>query len=392
MIQMCTVASLRCPPCPPCPGGGRALGRALGLARALLLPLAVLGCDEVEQDTEATDVRSVRTMVVGEGSRAEVRTFPGVLTAAETIQLSFPVAGRVLEAPFNDGDAVTAEQIVARLDPADIEREIEAARARVAAAGARLAAADDEFRRQQTLFEKGLTARAAFERISAELATQRSELRVAEAELANAEDRLERTTLAAPRDGVIVERVVNRFEEVSVGAPVYRVAVTKALQAEVLVPERMLGALASGVGAEVRLPAFPGHTVRGAVTEIAAEAEEGAAFRVKVRLEDPPEGAKTGFSAAVSFTLPSRGDRIAVPLSALRFDSTASPPMAGSRADILVYDDASSTLTLRQVQIDGVAGNDVLVADGLATGERIVTAGVALLEDGQRVRLWTLPE
>jgi len=364
-------------------------------SRFLIAALAVLGvaaCDDAEEAATPPEPRAVRTSVVGEDNRAEVRSFPGVLTAAETIQLSFPVAGRLIEAPLRDGDPIEQGQVVARLDTTEIEREIEAAEARLAAATARLAVVDEEFRRQQTLFEKGLVARAAFDRVSAEVATARSELRVAETELANAEYRRERADLVAPRDGVVTQLVANRFEEVAVGQPVYRVAVTEALQAEVLVPEQMLGALAAGVAAEVRLPAFPGETVGATVTEIAAEAEEGAAFRVKARLDAPPGGAKTGFSAAVTFRLPGRGNRIAVPLSALRYDRTSSSPTAGTRAELFVYDDDTSTLTLREVAIDGVAGNEVLVADGLAPGERIVTAGVALLREGETVRLWTLPE
>jgi RND family efflux transporter MFP subunit len=367
-------------------------GRARLLALLLAGALGLAGCDEAPEDGAQAEPRAVRTSLVGAGAGAEARSFPGVLTAAETIQLSFPIAGRLIAAPLNEGDAVAAGQVVARLDPADIEREIAAAKARVAAATARLGVVDGEYRRQKTLFDKGLVARAAFDRVSAELATARSELRLAETELATAEYRLGRTELAAPRPGVVTERLANRFEEVAVGAPVYALAVTEALQAEVLVPEQMLGAVAAGVAAEVRLPAFPGEAVPATVTEIAAEAEAGAAFRVKVRLEDPPEGAKTGFSAAVTFALPRHLDRLAVPLSALRHAGTSSPPTAGDRASVFVHDAQTSTIALREVRIDGVAGNDVLVSEGLSPGERIVTAGVALLEEGERVRLWTPPE
>jgi multidrug efflux pump subunit AcrA (membrane-fusion protein) len=128
------------------------------------------------------------------------------------------------------------------------------------------------------------------------------------------------------------------------------------------------------------------------VTEIAAAAEAGAAFRVKARLENPPAGAKTGFSAAVGFTLPRRAGAVDLPLSALLFEDASSPPTAGSRARVWVVDEASSTVRRREVTVDGVIGADVLVTEGLAPGERVVTAGVALLTEGETVRIWSLPE
>jgi RND family efflux transporter MFP subunit len=366
--------------------------RAARALAAFGLGLALTACDDVEEAAAPPPPRAVRTMVVSAGDAAARRTLPGVLTAAETMQLAFPVGGRLIEAPLREGDPVAAGQVVARLDPADVQREIDAARARLGAARARLDTADAEFQRQRTLFDRGIVARAAFDRASGEVAAALAALRVAETELAAAEDRLARIALTAPSEGVVTRVLANRFEELAAGQPVYEIAVTAALQAEVLAPEALLAALAPGTAAEVRLPAFPGQTFRAIVTEIAAEAEAGAAFRVKARLENPPDGAKTGFSAAVAFALPRREGAVDLPLSALLFEDASSPPTAGARGRVWVVDEAASVVRRREVAIDGVVGADVLVSDGLAPGERVVTAGVALLTEGEAVRLWSLPE
>jgi RND family efflux transporter MFP subunit len=362
------------------------------LLAAALAALALTGCDDAEDAAAPPPPRAVRAMVVSVGDAAQRRTLPGVLTAAETMQLAFPVGGRLIEAPLREGDPVTEGQVVARLDPADVQREIDAARARLAAARAQLDTTDAEFQRQRTLFDRGIVARAAFDRASGEVAAALAALRVAETELAAAEDRLARIALTAPSDGVVTRLLANRFEELAAGQPVYEVAVTAALQAEVLAPESLLTSLAPGAEAEVRLPAFPGQSFAAVVTEIAAEAEAGAAFRVKARLENPPEGAKTGFSAAVIFTTPRREGAVDVPLSALLFEDASSAPTAGSRAQVWVLDEAASRVRRREVAIEGVVGADVLVSDGLSPGERVVTAGVALLTEGETVRLWSLPE
>ncbi len=356
----------------------------------LLAVLALAACDATEDDTAPPPPRAVRTMIVADGGEAARRTLPGVLTAAETMRLAFPVAGRLIEAPLREGDRMSAGQVVARLDPADIEREISAAEARLAAAIARLDAIDADFQRQKTLFDRGLVARAAFEKVSAELAAGLADRRVAETELAATRDRLDRLALIAPREGVVTRLLSNRFEELSAGQPVYEVAVTAALQAEALAPEALLAVIAPGTAAEVVLPAFPGQVFAAQVTEIAAEAEAGAAYRVRARLDAPPEGAKTGFSAAVSFTLPRAQAAIDIPISALLFGDARSEPTAGDRGQVYVFEDG--VVRARAVRIEGVVGNDVLVTEGLSPGERVVTAGVALLSEGERVRLWSLPE
>lgn len=356
------------------------------------LLLGISGCDEPDDAPAEPAIWSVRTTIVTDMAEAERRTFSGVLTAAETMRLGFPVAGRLLEVPFREGESITAGEVVARLDPSEVEREIAAAEARVAAALGRLEAADGEFRRQNALFERGLIARAAFERASAEVTTARSELRLAETELSGARERLDRVTLVAPRDGAVTKLLANRFEEIAVGAPVYEVAVTADLQAEVLAPERLIGTIGPETRAVVRLPAFPGAEIPARVSEIASDVEAGNAFRVKARLENPPAGAKTGLSASVTFELPRRAQGLVVPLSALVFSQTSSAPTAGDAASVYVFDPVAGRVGLRAIRIDGVAGNEVLVTDGLEPGEHVVTAGVALLDDGQRARLWSLPE
>ncbi|MCP1337819.1 efflux RND transporter periplasmic adaptor subunit [Futiania mangrovi] len=366
--------------------------RCSPLTFSLLAAFALYGCDEAQQTASPEPVRAVKTITVADGAPAERRVFPGVLVTAETMRLGFPVAGRLLEAPLREGEAMKAGDTVARLDPAEAQRQIDAARARLAAARGRLTAAEAEFQRKKHLFERDLIARAAFDRVSADVTTVRAELRVAETELASAEERLERSTLIAPRDGVVTALLANPFEELGAGSPVYEVAVTAALEAEVLVPEGLVGQIGPGTPAEVRLPAYQDRSIPARVTEIAAEAEAGAAFRVRVRLQNPPPDARNGLSAAVTFALERAEPAIEVPLSALAFLSTRSEPTAGDSASVYVFDEADGRLSLRKVRIEGVSGNRVLVTEGLSPGERVVVAGVALLEDGQRARLWMPPE
>ena len=263
----------------------------------------------------------------------------------------------------------------------------------VDAAQSRLGLADNEYRRQQSLFERGYVTRAVLDRIVSDLETARSDVNVAEADLDGARNRMARTTLVAPHDGVVTRLLANRFEEIAAGVPVYEVAVTASWQAEVLIPEQLIAAIALGSAVSVRMPAFPGLEFPARVSEIAAEPEAGNAFRVRSRLEDAPEDLRSGLTAAVTFDT-RRRDRpgFEIPLSALLIETTRSEPSAGRVGTVYVLDEAAGIIVRRTIRIDGVVGNDLTVSEGLAPGEHVVVAGVALLREGQRARRWVPPE
>jgi RND family efflux transporter MFP subunit len=308
-------------------------------------------------------------------------------------RLGFAVGGKLLEVPLRDGESFEVGQEIARLDPTDFERSLAAARTKLTAARSRLAVAEKMFRRQTTLEKGGIVPRAQLERALAEFESARSEARVAEVAVADAEQQLRRTRLVASRDGVVTRLLARKFEEVSPGQTVYEVGAQDAMEVSVLVPEHLVPALAHGGRVSVTIPGLADTRVDGNIIEIGAAAEAGNAFRIKARLDRVPSGARSGMTASVRLAgEASTGPVFAVPLSALVFESTASEPTVGSTATIFLLDDVAQVVRRHPVPVAGVVGNRVLVTSGLEPGQQVVVAGVALLRDGQKARRWTPPE
>lgn len=324
---------------------------------------------------------------------SERRTLAGVVLAAEETRLSFAVPGKLLEVPLREGARFAAGQEIARLDPADLQRELSSRRAKLGAAESRFQEADDTFRRQQILASNGTISRVTLARAEAALALARSELRVAEVAIADAEESLRRTRLLAPRDGIVINLLAKQFEEIVAGQPVYEVGTADALEVMVLVPEYLVPTLQYGAAVEVTISSIASPPLRGRIVSISAAAAAGNAFRVRARLEDVPAGLRSGVSASVSFAVGGKnGPVYAVPLSALAFDRVETGPIVGRTASLFIFDGAKGIVQRRDVAVRGMAGNRVFVAQGLTAGERVVTAGVAFLRDGQKARLWTPPE
>jgi RND family efflux transporter MFP subunit len=353
---------------------------------------SLLACSR-SQPTPQEVVPAVKTVTVRAEDAGAGRILSGMLVVGEETRLGFSIGGKLLDVPLREGDTFAAGQEIARLDPADLERELAAQKARLAAARSRLAVAEEAFRRESKLAQGGIVSRAQLERALAAFDSARSDARVAEVAVADAEQRLQRTRLIAPRDGIVTRLLARRFEEIAPGQTVYEVGAQDAIEVSVLVPEQLVPTLAHEAAVSVTIPGLGDARVGGRILEIGAVAEAGNAFRIKARLDRVPPGARSGMTAAVALAAEAHGGGgHAVPLSALVFERTGTGPVVGSMASLFVLDEAAEVVRRREVTVASVTGNRVLVGSGLEPGQQVVVAGVALLRDGQKARRWTPPE
>jgi len=103
----------------------------------------------------------------------------------------------------------------------------------------------------------------------------------------------------------------------------------------------------------------------------------GAANRIT--LIDAPDSVALGMSATVLFDTPLASSVIALPLQALFKD--------GDATFVWLLDRREMTVKRSPITLANVAGNDVVIASGVAPGDTVVTAGVHLLKPGQKVKL-----
>ena len=362
----------------------------------LFCSLLASGCDRPQDTNRPPPIPSVKTIEVEPQDAAQERSLSGMLIVAEETKLSFSVRGKLIDVPLREGSEFKAGQEIARLDPSDFERELTTQRSRLESLQIRLRDAEDMFRRQSMLAKSGTVSPAGLSRAEAALANARSDRQVAEVAVATAEENLNRTRLIAPRDGIVTKLLAKQFEEISAGHAVYEVGRQDALEVIVLVPEQLIPGIRYGQPVTATLPGLQDAVVKGRIVEIGATAEAGNAFRVRARLDNPTPGARSGMSATVTLPVAAtklvEGPVFSVPLSAIRFDTTETGPVVGQQATVFVFDGTRGIVERREVPVIGMAGNRVFVSEGLKPGDRIVTAGVAFLHDGQKARLWSPPE
>lgn len=346
-----------------------------GAAMALLALALAGGCGGAEE--QEAPRRTVLVAMAG-SAEAAAPSLAGEIRARHETQLGFQVAGRLVERQVDVGDRVARGDLLARLEPDDLQARERAARARLAAAEAELGRARADQERFRVLAEDQLVSRSALDTQEAAATAAQGQVDAARAELELARNQSAHTRLVAPADGVIAARHAEAGQVLGAGQPVFTLAADGGREVVFAVAEGQVDAIAPGDPVQVEPWSGEGERWDAQVREVAPAADPvSRTFEVRATIDAEPGAFELGQSARVF--LPSTPDgALSVPLAALV------PGPEGGQAVFVVGSDGA--LELRPVQIAGYGGTTVEVTSGLQHGERVVAAGGHLLREGEPVR------
>lgn len=345
---------------------------------ATFLAAALLGCSA--PPPPQAPVRAVKLMTVGVDTLQGGERYAAEVRARVETPLAFRVAGRLTRRAVDAGQRVRAGQVLAELDPQDLQLAAQAADAQVRAARTQrdLVAADLE--RFRSLREQGFIS-------GAELDRRRTALQAAEAALAQAEagaavqrNQAGYTQLLADADGVVLSVAAEPGQVLSAGTVVLTLARDGTREAAFAVPETRVAGVRPGMAVQVQLwqqaQAWPGK-----VREVAAGADPATrTYRVRATFDAEAAQAPLGATATVSLARAVDG------LPAIKLPTTALWRQgAGQDSAVWVFDAASGSVQARSVQVAGLDGNQAVLSAGVQPGERVVLAGVHVLTEGEKV-------
>ncbi len=251
---------------------------------------------------------------------------------APVIGIAANVSGDIVEVGVRDNQRVMAGDLIFQIDPSLFETALKAASAQLdytiqqlgaestglgaaeaalVQANARLADVEQQSIRTETLFKRGIVARAAVDTARANLAAAQSAARAAEAQLAQARQRLGpqgednpqvRTAMAqrekaqidllharvtAPVDGVITNTVLSVGQFVGAGQHVATIIDTASVWVEAQIPENALGRIKPGDPVDIVLDVAPGRIFQGRVDSFGSGVEQVIAAGLQGDLPTP---------------------------------------------------------------------------------------------------------
>ena len=327
--------------------------------------------------------RPVVAVMVHPDGQPVAAALPGEVEARYSTPLSFRVAGKIIERRVRLGDTVKSGEVVARLDPADAQKNAASAQAALDAAQHRLVFARQQLDRDRAQLHDNLISQAQFEQTTDAYASAAAQRDQADQQAALARNQLQYTTLVSDHTGVITAEQADTGQNMSAGQPVYNLAWTGDVDVICDVPESALATLAVGQMARVTLPALPGRSFTARVRELSPAADpQSRTFRARLTLENPGPDVRLGMTASVSLARDNAGhgasSSFVVPATALFHEGNA-PALWIVRAD--------DTLELRRIQVTRYNERTIAVSEGLMDGERVVLQGVHMVAAGEKVRV-----
>jgi RND family efflux transporter MFP subunit len=346
------------------------------VAPALVVMLA--GCKR-ETAQEAPAVRPVRTAIAEKAGLGQTIVLTGQIQAEKEVALAFRIGGRIIERVVDTGDHVTADQVLAKLDPQNELNALRSARAALAAAKARLEQDSNHFDRQQTLLQQGWTTRANFDQAQQALRTAQAAVDDAKAQVEIAEDRVGYTELKAGVNGTVTRRSAQSGEVVQAGQMIFMVARDSGWDAVFDVPAQVLRTAPGDADIVIALTDDPTITAKGRVRQVDPQADPVTrTFKVRVAVNDPPPNMRLGATVSGRMEV-DHGHGISLAASALT--ATDKGPA------VWVVEPDKFTVALKPVEILRFDPGTVVISSGLDEGEVVVTAGVQALYPGEKVRL-----
>lgn len=337
---------------------------------SLLLFISVLASCRSGGESRQPSLRPVKCIVAA-STRFVERDFAGLSTADDATNMAFKISGQVKSIPVSKGQEVERGELLAELDPRDVELQVESARASYVQAQSRL-------ERARRLLAHDAISRQEFEAAQTDYTQSKSAYD-------NAADLLSDTRLTAPFAGVIERTYADAYERVSSGQTIVRIVNPVSTTVEFTAPENMLWQLSlPSTRFRVRFDSYRGVEFDAAMKSYAKTSSDASGFPVSLRLIDV-DGSRYRISPGMTCvitvsTTESDRDAVAVPISAVY-----APASGGTYVWTVGNDDRVSR---HAVELGEMFGEDMVVLlSGVEAGDRVVSAGVYKIGDGEKVRV-----
>ena len=385
-------------------------------AGVVLYPSARAYVDQ-QRAPEVEIARATQVVAVAGGSTdLPVLVATGYVVARHSSDVGVKMGGRLARVRFEEGTRVRKGEVIAEIEHADLDAQLEASRRAVAESeaqhGQALAAQDEDIRnlsRQRQLMKDGITTDAALTGAQSTANVSAARVKSAEAAIASSrarvrvtEEAIENTNVRAPFDGVVIKKRAEVGETVSPfgvqgaasreGGAIATIADLGELEVQTEVSENTVAKLTPAMPAEVKLKAYDDQIYKGRLRQIFPSADRAKAIvEVRVTIVNADAHVKPEMTASVTFQEKRKAD------AAPGADVAAAPAapivlipkrtITDQAGSPFVWVVNGTTAARRPVVLGRERLDQVEVTSGVVTGEALILNPPAMLTDRGPVRL-----
>jgi len=316
----------------------------------------------------------------------------GPLAAAAEAKLSFKTGGIIAKVLVREGQKVRKGQLLAELRLDEIQAQQQQAslgedQAAISLENARLALklAERDYRNVSGLYADSVATLEQLENVEVQFNNAKNQLSAAEKGLAFRQQGVEvahfnlrYSSIVAPSDGIILRQFAETNELVGPGNPVFLFGSRQEAQVlKVAVTDKDIIHLNLGDTATIHFDAYPEVAFLGFVRELAGTSDAfTGTYAVEIELAPQSRQLVNGFIGSVIIQTQQRQSLISIPVDGLL-------KADGAIGQVMVIDQGQARL--REVNIQQLQQNQLLLRQGLNAGEMVITAGASYIEEGDRV-------
>ena len=351
----------------------------------LLVSLLAIGaCGGADAPIEER-LRPVRYITVSDDSVFRDRSFSGTSKSSRESRLSFKVSGTVINIPVQIGQRLSAGDLIAEIDPATYALQVQQAQASLAEAQANDRRAGADYQRTKGLYANDNAslndldaARAQAESFGAMVASADKALEIARLNLSYAK-------LTADAECSIASLDIEINENAAAGQQVAAVSCGDKFEVTMNLPESLIGLVDDSTPVTINFSSIPSREFNGIISEISVSSAYGAAgFPVVISIVENHTAMRSGLAANVTFQFDSAaasGAGVVIPVTAVINDPDGTFVFIAAPSAT----EGEATVTRRPVDVGELSQFGIEITDGLSIGDFVITAGISVIREGQRV-------
>lgn len=355
-----------------------------GLLKLLFLILLILfisapliACKK-EKKVEKEILINVR---VADAQKKTVRPYietTGSLRADEEVTVSSEVDGIVKSIKVEEGTAVSKGSLLVEINQTDYRLDKQRAEAALKQAEASLANVKSEFQRKESLYKEELITRQQYDDISTRVILAEADLAKAKSMLETSAERLARTRIYSPLNGMVKEKKVSAGDFARTSLPLLQLIKVDPLKLNFTISEKDIADLKTGQEVDFTVDSFPDKKFTGKVNLLYPNVEERTrTLQAEAVVPNSDRLLKPGlFVRATIYTGPPR-EVIVAPLTALIYDN----------ATVSLFVVEGNLARERKVTTGRKYGEDIEIVEGLNEKEQVVVVGQNNLSEGIKVNV-----
>jgi HlyD family secretion protein len=399
---------------------------------AIIIIVATLFSKQDDKPIEVTFGKVERRTII------QTVSATGKIQPETKVKISPEVSGEIVNIAVKEGDTVKKGALLAKINPAIIETQLEQYRAMVSAAREDVASVkvqlnnlDVELKRAKELYSKDVIskqeldkAQSTFDATEANYKATLARANSTEANLKQIQTEAYKTTIFAPIDGIVTSLLVEKGERVvgtnmMSGTEMMTVSDLSIMNAEVDVDENDIVLVKIGDTADIEIDAIPNKTFKGIVIEVGHSASQSSAasaslsqtttFSVKIRLLNTEGNLRPGMSCNVEIQTSRRNNVLAVPLQSVTsrdndlksdvIESLSEEDFKVRKEKVVLDNKTPKTIIfvkngnkamLKEIEIGISNIGYIEVLSGLKEGEAIISGSYQavskLLADGSKIK------